>query len=295
MVYSLAQLARLGANVPSGQFAYPVSDISAGTWTPSTGVDLYPMLADASDATYIRSSSSLDTGLVAYWPLNEGSGSTSTDASGNGHTVTLVNATWDTSGLKKFGAAALKHSAVSTGNRGASFTAINLGTTHSIAFWINGWAGSNDGIVLGGATTGNYAGYIDATDIYYSAGTGNFCNRTHGGLTGSHHIALVRDGTTSVTFYKDGVALGSSDLASSNADLTITTLLSYETDLAGGDFYVINATVDDVRLYSSALTSTQVGLLYRMIPGSAVAEVALTPLSTPGPGTVTLHVRHRAV
>jgi len=56
---------------PVGQIAVPISDISEGTWTPSSGSDLYPMLADADDATYIRSSSGTtsDVAEVALGPL----------------------------------------------------------------------------------------------------------------------------------------------------------------------------------------------------------------------------------
>jgi len=56
---------------PVGQIAVPISDISEGTWTPSSGSDLYPMLADADDATYIRSSSgaTADVAEVALSPL----------------------------------------------------------------------------------------------------------------------------------------------------------------------------------------------------------------------------------
>jgi hypothetical protein len=35
----------------------PIADVSAGSWTPSSGTDLFAMVADESDTTYIRSSS----------------------------------------------------------------------------------------------------------------------------------------------------------------------------------------------------------------------------------------------
>jgi len=48
-------------------------------------------------------SSSLAYDLVAYWPLDEGSGSTTTDASGNGNSGTLMNSpTWETSSSCKY-------------------------------------------------------------------------------------------------------------------------------------------------------------------------------------------------
>jgi hypothetical protein len=37
--------------------ARPSADVSAGSWTPSTGTDLFAMVNDAGDSTYIRSSS----------------------------------------------------------------------------------------------------------------------------------------------------------------------------------------------------------------------------------------------
>lgn len=72
MPYSVLQLARLAGGIATVQIAYPVSDISAGSWTPSSGGDLYPMLADASDSTYIRSStgSASDVAEVALGPIS---------------------------------------------------------------------------------------------------------------------------------------------------------------------------------------------------------------------------------
>ena len=50
----------------------PTSDLSTGAWTPSTGTDLYAMLDDAADGTYIRSSTgaSSDTCEVAFPAMN---------------------------------------------------------------------------------------------------------------------------------------------------------------------------------------------------------------------------------
>lgn len=68
------QYARLTGGVGGATFqtAYPISDVSAGSWTPSTGTDLYAMLADSSDGTYIRSSTgaSSDVAEVALGPLS---------------------------------------------------------------------------------------------------------------------------------------------------------------------------------------------------------------------------------
>ena len=43
-------------------------------------------------------SAALDSGLIGHWKLDEGSGTTSADSSGNGNTATLTGATWTTTG-----------------------------------------------------------------------------------------------------------------------------------------------------------------------------------------------------
>lgn len=55
---SLVRIAYLVLEVPNAtQFSRPTADVAAGTWTPSSGSDLYVMLDEtsASDADYIRS------------------------------------------------------------------------------------------------------------------------------------------------------------------------------------------------------------------------------------------------
>ena len=68
-------------------------------------------------------------GLVAYWPFNEGVGSTAGDASGNGHTGTLKESPTWTSG--KLGRAL----SFDISDR-IAFTNIITGTTNTISVWI---------------------------------------------------------------------------------------------------------------------------------------------------------------
>lgn len=60
-----------GVPAATVQLAYPASDIAAGSWT-STGANLYSVLEDDSDASYIRSSSGAgsDVATVALDPLS---------------------------------------------------------------------------------------------------------------------------------------------------------------------------------------------------------------------------------
>jgi hypothetical protein len=51
----------------------PISDVTVGTWTPSTGSSLYAMLGDDSDSTYIRSATGAgpDTCEVRLGPMTD--------------------------------------------------------------------------------------------------------------------------------------------------------------------------------------------------------------------------------
>ena len=66
----------------SGQFARPIADVSDGSWTPSTGVDLYATIDETtpSDADYDRSGSApvADTAIVQLTSLSTPNSGTST-------------------------------------------------------------------------------------------------------------------------------------------------------------------------------------------------------------------------
>ena len=219
---------------------------------------------------------------IAYWPLNEAAGTTAADASGNGHTATLSHGTWHTGNLRAFGAAGLANT---DGGPGATFTPINLGTVHTVAWWMNGWNGTNDGVVIGGVTD-VFAAYLDgSTTIYYTTGPTNTVTKAHGGLTGAHHVAVVRNGTT-VTWYKDGVSLGSSTLPTNTA-LTVNVISGYG---AGAVPFV--GTLDEVRFYNVALTGPQVAELVALNPDPAgtLARVAATPATIQTANATTIAV-----
>lgn len=213
---------------------------------------------------------------IAYWKFDEASGTTAADSSGNGHTATLVNGTWDTSSNKKFGTAALANNG---SGRGASFTPFSLGTVHSIAFWFNGWDGSNDGVIIGGAAE-FYGCYTNTTHFYYSAGSGNNQIAPHGFLINSHHVVITRNGTT-LTWYVDGASVGTQTLASNTA-LTLGSIAGYDNGTIG-----FAATLDDIRFYDVALTGAQVSELFALDPTFAasarITQDVIEVLSLPVP------------
>jgi len=152
--------------------------------------------------------------LVAYYPLDEGSGNTATDASGNGHNGTLNgDPRWI---VGKFGQA-LEF----PGTAGSS---VDLGTWNpsegtdqlTIALWVkwNGLSGQWQGLISkrnswGPAPIGEMMWFLEAND---TTGVLWFGRRDGGGVGSSgqtlpegewQHLAITCDGTTA-TMYRDG-------------------------------------------------------------------------------------------
>src|SRR5206468_12056976 len=97
---------------------------AAGNRTTSTAVNV--TVANGGGG-----SSSLTTGLVGYWPFDEGGGSTASDASGSGNTGTLVSGPVWTAGRR---GSALVFDGVASYVRVASTPALNSYPL-TVAFW----------------------------------------------------------------------------------------------------------------------------------------------------------------
>lgn len=195
-------------------------------------------------------------GLVGYWSFDEGAGTVATDFSGQGkHGALDADATW------------------ATGKRGTAITldgtldnvdipTIDAGTVNSASLWVD-FRDSGDAVLLGrGGNSGNGLGYffyVDQTDVYYSPVAGTFAQVAHGGLSPGqwNHLAVVRNGT-SVTFYKNGVQLGSPQTLANNSALDgVVSIGSY-----GDTTLALDGRLDEVRIYTRALSASEVAVLY---------------------------------
>lgn len=205
-------------------------------------------------------SNPLPGGAMALYNFNENTGTTSADSSGNNRTMTLNSATWAASGHTG--------SAVTNTTSGAGAQATFTGP--STAITIMAWVKPLD--LTAGATRPMF-GFVDNGN---STGCAIFAQRSDFGTpnvlqgdirTGAAlhelvgpamtvntwaHVALTYDGATAV-LYKDGA---------------VVTSLSTTGNVGQGDqFYVAGwvagsytaqVTVDDVRIYNSALTAGQI-------------------------------------
>lgn len=129
-------------------------------------------------------------------------------------------------------------------------TAINLGTANTV-FVVFIPRGTVNDVILGG-TSGNYAPFTATTEVYYStnAGTQRYVSVSASAwVTGQAYlIEIVRSGT-SVSFYRDGVQLGTTQTLVVSENLTLSAIGAY------ADASIpTNGDIGEVLEYSAALS-----------------------------------------
>lgn len=230
---------------------------------------------------------------VAYLKFDETSGTTAANASGNGWNGTLVNSpTW-----------VLGRSGNSVDLSGASSQYVTLPSgivsslsTCTIAFWANldsisNWQRFFD---FGTGTTK----YMFLTPTYSSTGKIRFAITTSGSTaeqriegtaafpaTGWHHVAVTLNGSTG-TLYVDGVQVGQNAAMTLTPSSLGTTTQNYIGKSQYADPY-LNGRMDDFRIYSRALSASEVASLMVNSPaGLLLAPTGVT--ATAGDSQVAL-------
>jgi hypothetical protein len=218
-------------------------------------------------------------GLVAHWTFDDGSGTTAADSSGNGYTMTLVNGiSWVTG---KIGGAI---SANGT-NQYGSVPTINLSATNAVtvSMWLNRTytsGGSTGDVLL--EFSENFNSYTDTfaffPDDAPDCGTSAMAIALHGnaGYNGKcygqpssgvwHHLALVYDmsqaATNEVQLYVDGVL--QTDLSQVVSSNNTGNFGNHPTYLfsRGGSLGFASGEMDDLQLYSRALSASEIEQIY---------------------------------
>lgn len=195
-----------------------------------------------------------DDSLVAWWRMDEGSGTIAADSSGKGHDGTLKNGASFAAGLN---GSALRLDGTDDFADLGNNSDLQLTGPLTVSAWVHGDGTpttSDSGILNLGAL--NYAlTYHTNEQAYFYIGAG--ANNLHAamGPYAWHHVAGVFDGTTlpdSMKIYKNGA------LAGSRASTTSTTG-------AVGDFWIgryatsyFRGRIDNVTVYGSALNDAAV-------------------------------------
>ncbi len=218
----------------------------------------------------------VSNGLVGYWPFDEGTGSTAYDFSGYGNTGGIVNPTWVTG---KIGGAlyfnGLNHYVGVTDSIN-----LNISSTITLSCWVKlaSFAGASIQGILSKDNPGigeGYGLYSFNSDIGSSVRIGSTWVNLYStvSLDTWYFFAVTYDGVT-LKCYINGVVVASTSISGSislnNDPLYIGTFYSPSVD----NFF--NGTIDDARVYSRALTQSDITQLYHLYNPA-------TPTASPNP------------
>jgi len=226
------------------------------------------------------------TGLVAAYGFNEGSGTTVTDASGNGNTGTISGATWSTQG--RFGAA-LNFNGTSNLVLIPNSASLNVSAAMTLEGWIfptavqSGWR-----TILQREVDAYSLNASNDAGPLFPAGGGRF-NGTGTWISGTSaspvnawtHVALTYDGAT-LKLYVNGVQAVSQ--ARTGAVETNGNPLRIGGNVPFGEFF--QGLIDEVRVYNRALSQAEIQTDMNTSVDSLAPDT--TPPSAPGALTATV-------
>ncbi|WP_440989179.1 PKD domain-containing protein [Haloarchaeobius baliensis] len=210
-----------------------------------------------------------DTGLVAYYPVDENSGSTADDASG-GNDGTVDGATQGVPGI--LNTSAYSFDGVDDSVQAPTDLSSSLGTSGTVSAWIKTTQSGDDTMWQAPGITGVESNG-DGNDVFYgwidaSGNIGVMAGNTDGALSTTeindgtwHHVVLVRNATTGETrVYVDGV-LEDTATSETGAKTSAFSGIGVIEDTGGSPEY-LDGRLDDVRLYDRALTDAEALALY---------------------------------
>jgi hypothetical protein len=209
----------------------------------------------------------LPAGLVAWWKLDEVAGSaTAADASGNGNDATLTGlssasawTTGHTGGALKCdgtGGALVNHSAsIDAITKGATVAAwvYRLSATTGFSVVLSRQIGTTSGEYYWLGLSGDYAAISSSATPMISTTTVPMGTWTH--------LAVTHDGSTARIYMNGTQVFSRNASAYFRADTSKVTICGNQNDASGAIIERWNGLVDDVQLYSRALTSTEIASL----------------------------------
>ena len=206
---------------------------------------------------------SASAALVGHWQLDDGSGTTAVDSSGNGNNGTLQGSPQWVAG---FAAGGLELNGTTDYVDCGSGSSLDITEQITIAAWVKiDVFGDWDGIVTKGITQAPYAMQMWGDgSLRFSAnwgtpaggvGDGSWNTNTKMAAGEWLHVVVTYDGST-LRFYFDGEK-DSLEVAQGLTFGTAAESLVLGCDFPGGDEY-FDGVMDDVRIYNQALTEAEI-------------------------------------
>ena len=239
--------------------------------TNSAGDSAFTNVANATTVA-----STLDPTLVAYWALDEGTGVTISDGTGHGHDGTLSGeATWIEG---QVGPAAISfHDVGNTYQKISVPNAPDLQFTAVDSYTLSTWANVYDvptrwsGVVTKSREINPWYGiWISDSGNWVAGAANNLVGPT--ATVGWHFVSVVQDAAAGTrSLYVDGQFAASGPAADGNGSGEL-----WIGGAAGTNEY-FNGAVDDVRLYSRALTPSEISALAFGSNPAAPTDLIATP------------------
>jgi hypothetical protein len=210
---------------------------------------------------------SLEKGMVGYWKLDDASGTSATDSSGNGNTGTLTNGpTWTTGQI----GGAVDFDGTNDYIDSGTGSSLNVGGTNlTISAWAKKTTGT-DGVMnivnrgqsgVGGYNFGIGVNTCGAHSMNMSKlGVVHICVGSFPQDTNWHHVVAVWN-SSGQKIYVDGVVSGTdSNNQSFNAAYSGSLKIGMDYDGTSSPF---KGSLDEVRIYNRALSADEVAKLYK--------------------------------
>ena len=230
---------------------------SGGAWRAARALLLVALLAMFVSVAPSRQATAATPGLVAAYGFDEGSGTSVTDASGNGNNGTISNATWAATG--KYGKALQFNGSSATVNIPDS-ASLHLTTGMTLEAWVNP-----------STVNANWRDVIyKGNDNYYLEATSSNASKPDAGLIagGSYAdaygtAALTANSWSYLTETYDGSNLRlyvNGTLVATTAHTGSITTSTNQLQIGGDSIYgqYFAGMIDEVRIYNTALTATQI-------------------------------------
>jgi alpha-L-arabinofuranosidase len=203
---------------------------------------------------------------VAHWAFDDGSGTTAADSSGNGHTGTLgAGVSWVTGNV---GTGAISLNGTSSAVVTVNGPVVNTAGSFTVSAWVDLASLSGYQTVVSIAGT-NVAGFFlqlrgDTGTFAFTRlssdadGTGTIVSAPSAPVLGSwYHLVGVDDASAgTLTLYVDGQSMGSTPYTG-GWQANGNTLIGHGF-YSGGQVDYVDGSIDDVQMFSSALSAAQV-------------------------------------
>ncbi len=232
------------------------------------------------------------TGLLGYWPFNEDAGIVADDVSGNGNNATITGAAW----VPGYIGSALNFNGTTDEVVAGGINGITVGTTFTISAWVNASVTTqtafgriaetqySGGLYLGVNAAGTSYKFIVNNGLGATGTCGTSFGCAEGGTVvsnGWHLITGTYDGTTARLYVDQTQVASDTFTAPASETLQLHIGASYE----GGSGW--NGVIDEVRLYSMALSAAQISAIYNYTGGPADTTPPTAPTSLTAVGIST--------